>query len=71
MTQPRRSKSLYETTRAKVEAALIARVELIEPESFGHNYERPGADRRHVASELDQSGAGKPARAVYRPVKPA
>jgi hypothetical protein len=27
--------------RAKVEAPLIAHVELIAPESFGHNSERP------------------------------
>jgi len=69
MTQPRRSKSLYEMTRAEVEAALIARVELIAPESVGHHSERPGADHRHVAAGLDQFGGGKPERAVCRPVK--
>jgi hypothetical protein len=53
MTQSPRSKSLYEPTRAKVEAALIASVELIAPESFGHNSERPGADHRQVEADLD------------------
>jgi hypothetical protein len=37
MTQPRQCRSLLEMTRAKVETAFIARVELITPKSFGHN----------------------------------